>query len=165
MDGAKVPGGGWLGAVTLVRIVDGKGFDANRQHLIVDYKTAAKPWAVMLDKDGKYFAAKASGFQPVCYLIPKGKSWPRQISFLVYGGGMSVQHFRYQMRDADLDNTMRLISEIEGKWKRGDPSLFIKAVGYECERCALQNLCWKVPGWEANYARIKGSETNSGDVS
>ena len=151
LDGYEVDGYEFK-KVTLTRIIDVVGRDRDGS-LLVDWKTAGKPWMFVKNEKDKYVAPKGSGFQPVLYLLPEapGVSWPDRIRFFIAPGGGAVQTFQYSLLPDDVTNVFRMIAEMEQKWRGGKP--FCKNKGWECERCPWQYPCWNVPGWEEFYAK------------
>jgi CRISPR/Cas system-associated exonuclease Cas4 (RecB family) len=132
--------------ILFTRIFDVVGMQ-KKQPVIVDYKTATKPWE---DIDG--IMPQARSIQAASYLMPTEiPSTPqRKLIFLVASKYGRPQMFTYERNAADEYNLFQAIHLIESAWKG---KLFPYNRTKMCAWCDYSGLCFKSCGWRNRYEK------------
>jgi CRISPR/Cas system-associated exonuclease Cas4 (RecB family) len=131
--------------ILFTRIFDVVGTQG-KQPVIVDYKTATKPWE---DIDGIFPQGKS--IQAASYLMPpQPKGIQRKLIFLVASKYGRPQNFTYERNDADETNLFQAIHLIESAWKG---ELFPYNRTKMCAWCDYSGMCFKSCGWRNRYEK------------
>jgi len=144
------------------RRVDMLAYTPAGEAVIVDYKTASRPWK-KLKLEGKEVQPSARRWQSAGYLFPPPpefleeldlETWPTELWYLVVPATRNARPQRFVVKwtaemGKDFDN---ILDEI------GAEKYFRQSFGYSCRNCDFVPVCYEAEGWRGLYAEREERE-------
>jgi CRISPR/Cas system-associated exonuclease Cas4 (RecB family) len=139
--------------VILHRIMDIVAIWGGNTPVIIDYKTASKPWSKIL-VNSNAISAKSTGFQTACYLVcppdvsPFTDKWANTMLYFIgtLTSKPDVITVKYAKEmEINLIDTIKLLKFCV------ENENFPKYRGEKCTYCNFQKICFNAKNWETLF--------------